>query len=384
MSEDPLTTFFFEDTGAPENAGGEYTTIFLVSGAVYQSTVFQRLLPQAKKYGVRLVALTQRNFPGSSPFTEEELKSLTSSDNAVRADAIQAVGREIATFMAAFVEKHNIPPTTKKADGTTFGGISILCWSASNILIFSLLVRPDKLPARTIQVLNTHLRSAVIFDPPKFTIGEHPEELREDLSNPSSGLWMPHSDPTLSLQQLMDQFPSRVSSYFTAVDTLPSGSPADLEQTLALLRKRQPVHLDPAEQADAKDKTPTVERMTAAEIASMDWPEYWTSPYPPAFLMADPSIYKNHFQLAMKMSNKVENGYPGPAVLPNLKLILMWCNMSVGETVSASAFLVDRYNTMKEGGEKVRPLEVIKVPGSNHLIHWDEPERFVQILAKSV
>lgn len=93
---------YFEDSGAPESSS-DYVTLILVHGAMVNSGmpsapdrfgfeqgysymcsgVFRRMLPFASANNLRLVLVNKRDYRGSTPYSQEELKDLASPDRGV-------------------------------------------------------------------------------------------------------------------------------------------------------------------------------------------------------------------------------------------------------------------------------------------------------------
>lgn len=108
------------------------------------------------------MALNRRPFPGSTPFTPEELNiTLTGgSGDADRDGQIEARGHEIATFVAEFVKKFDLPPLS--SDGKK-GGVALLGWSVGAVYAFAAVGTADTLPKGVKDVLSANLRSLIIY-----------------------------------------------------------------------------------------------------------------------------------------------------------------------------------------------------------------------------
>ena len=124
--------------------------------------IFRRLLPYANKRNLRLVLLNMRDYPGSSPFTPEEVAGMASKDVQEQAGVIREMGRQIATFLAYFIHKYDIP-TPRITRGKKNGGLSLLTWSLSNTMSMSLLGNAHTLPKKTKEVLDQYWHTLVMY-----------------------------------------------------------------------------------------------------------------------------------------------------------------------------------------------------------------------------
>lgn len=115
---------------------------------------------------MRLVLVNRRDYPGSSPYTSEDLHlvRLTTADDTKAADNhdtfYRARAAELAAFMCELVKKEGLPKMT--ADGKE-GGIALLAWSAGNVYTIPLLAYVDGLDEETRATLDPYLRAFVLF-----------------------------------------------------------------------------------------------------------------------------------------------------------------------------------------------------------------------------
>ena len=104
-----------------------------------------------------------RGYPGSSPYTAEELDAYEGKPDAQRL-ALQSRGAEIAEFLRWFIEKENIPPLQQTSgSGAAVGGLSLLSWSGGNSLTLSMFAHVDELAESTNELLNKYLRSFILY-----------------------------------------------------------------------------------------------------------------------------------------------------------------------------------------------------------------------------
>ena len=93
------------------------------------TAIFQKVLALAPSSDVRFVAITRRDYNGSTPYTAAEIQVISSGADSQKAQFLQNRGQEIATFIATFMQRNSLPPLSP--DGRS-GGIALLGWSLGN------------------------------------------------------------------------------------------------------------------------------------------------------------------------------------------------------------------------------------------------------------
>lgn len=126
------------------------------------------MLAHASEYNMRIVLVTLRDYPGSTPYSPAELDVIFSQDVDSQADFMQARSMEIASFLVWLVKGENLPPISTSSipineDGKPSGGIALLGWSSGSALVLSLVANADKLPAETQELLDAHLRTCFLW-----------------------------------------------------------------------------------------------------------------------------------------------------------------------------------------------------------------------------
>ena len=133
------------------------------------SGVFRKLLPLACTHNARVILLNRRDFPGTEPYTEEELALLPPPPGEEQAGTftegpnvrafMQARARELYDLLMHFVVKHKIPPAhpEKNAGGIVVGG-----WSFGTAWMTSLLANIASYPAREVD-LSKYVRRVVFY-----------------------------------------------------------------------------------------------------------------------------------------------------------------------------------------------------------------------------
>jgi len=361
VSDDGVV-LYYEDTGAP-GASTAYVTLVLVHGTAINSGIFRPMIPYAAKNDFRLVLVNLRDYKGSTPYTDEERAAIRSSDPSEQASSLQARGLELARFMSWFIEQEQIPPiSAPNEDGIVTGGISLIGWSAGNCQTLPVLAHADKFPESVRNVLGGYLRSVVMYDASMYSIG----------GTPPKELYNPFRAQSLTIGERVAAFPLWVSTYYPQISDLAT----DMPTLVATLQVRQ------QSTAATGDKfQPTVQTLSAkytedvVEIGLMDRSQL-------AIMGIQRSVYAENLRRALCY---VEEGEKGPEVVwPNVKLQVVWCDMSHGDAVATAQMIRDDYEEMKQKGGYVRAMQMFKLEQANHFPHWDDPDRFVQALLKIV
>ena len=168
LLDDAGTRLYYEDSGAPS---ANYTTLVLVHGSGFHSgkgylhttlipgvlinvfaASFQRMIPCAAEHNLRLIIPNLRDYPHSTPYTAEELEDLRGPSRERQEKALQSRGLELAAFLKEVV----------KSD-PSIGPMSLLAWSAGHCQTNALFAYADHVPKDTIELLNTHLRSYILY-----------------------------------------------------------------------------------------------------------------------------------------------------------------------------------------------------------------------------
>ncbi len=141
---------------------------------------FVKLVPLAHKYNARIVLVNRRDYPGATPYTEEELTPLREANVAKDPSTAHALfmpylkerARELHTFLVHFVVENDIP----SVDGNT-GGIVLAGWSLGSIWMTALLAHVHTFPVVDVE-LGAYMRRIV---------------LHGMLTSPCSHMCCPHS-----------------------------------------------------------------------------------------------------------------------------------------------------------------------------------------------
>ena len=121
--------------------------------------IFKRVQNAAIKRGVRFVALNRRNYPGSTPYSEEEINVLSNGTKEQKDAWHRDRGHEVGMFIHKLIVKENLPPIS--ADRQT-GGIILLGWSIGAGDVNNTIAHTDTLPSEIRTSLASYMRSMII------------------------------------------------------------------------------------------------------------------------------------------------------------------------------------------------------------------------------
>ncbi|KAF7354618.1 AB hydrolase-1 domain-containing protein [Mycena sanguinolenta] len=184
--------FAYTDSGAVAG-GSSYTTLVIIHGHTFHSGTFQRLNPLAQPNSLRIISVNRREYPGSSPYSAEELSVFVDGNDAERASLLEQQGRDLAMFIDGIAQI--VDPT---------GGIALIGWSLGAIFVLALIGCIATLPPATQERLSTRVHSVIMLQTPSLALG---------LPTPSGWL-IPHTDPDIPAEARGPAFAKWVSSYF--------------------------------------------------------------------------------------------------------------------------------------------------------------------------
>jgi len=252
-----------------------------------------------------------------------------------------ARGQEIGRFICSIIVKEHLPPPRSKPDGGIEGGIALLGWSLGNSFAIAMLAHMRTMQPASTAAIQEYVHTYVAFDTPHFIVGpELPPEVED----------------TLLPQLLRGQSkPSEVAKYLSAY------FPHKIDESGA--SGRLAYEPDP-------DRPSTISRMTPEEIRTC---------------LAEEAPESEHL---WRGAGTLEGGFGADtqAVLfpagsewrPRVKWA--YCDQSVWHTVWAAfrvRSLLDRH-----GLERRTSVEVVRLEGANHFVHWDEPDKMMGLLER--
>ncbi|EKM49942.1 uncharacterized protein PHACADRAFT_264395 [Phanerochaete carnosa HHB-10118-sp] len=341
--DDNGTSIHYEDSGAPHGYS-KYGTLVFTHGAMVNSAIFDRMLPYASKYGLRIITMNNRDYHGSTPYTDEELAHLTNPDVEVQAYAMRRWGRELALFLAYVCQTLHIPAVA--SDGAKEGGLVLVAWSMGGIAAVSILGDPRTMGSDLTTTLAPYLSKVVLFDSPPGVFGVYPD----------IGFTWPMADPTIPPELKADAFISWVSSYYTSP---PDGIPITAES----------MH----EHYTTLQRMPTLRTLSPEDYQRIVELEPSTRSSG-SMLTVDMAIHRKHAHGTF---------FDADAVLPNADLLYLFCEQTMWTSIWSAKVVQDLIGKAADPGKKKRDVSFLRVKDANHFVQWDEPERMVRLFAES-
>ena len=321
--------------------------------------VYKPLIPYAAERNLRLVLVNLRDYPGSPRYTEAELSALGSADPNSQRSALNARGLEIAAFLLWFIKKEKIPRATEGGAG----GLGLLAWSWGNTITMSFLAQAAKLPKDSQETLGVYVRSLIFFGT---CTSLHGRQCRFStscypfLDSSSHAFGVPHElleqfmhplrDPQVPPEKKGSAFERWVSGYYKHAippdDTLGS---LTFDEVKGLFSD-DPISDPPPEHLPTADRLPAKRR---AEIVD----DHVTTRSHIYYLGVDREVYGEVMHDALWHST----------VWPGLRVSVLWCDMSVPDTVLTNAWYVARQlrDNWPQGARKV---DVVRFRGANHFV----------------
>lgn len=320
------------------------------------------MVPYAARNNLRLIALNTRDYPGSSPFSSEELAAMSNPDKAVQARALQNQAEEIAEFLVHIIKEYQIPATSPSG-----GGLALMGWSLGNILPLAFLANADAYAPEHVELLGRYLRTVVLhgerdsilsslpgvdrptffrLDPSLICVGEAPPIAETSVSN-----W-PLLNPGIPLDERLRIFPIWASSYYTPVEDL-------LSLTLPTAAARIVLDNNLAEGNSTSPFTASVSRMSAAELESITYHDAFTR-LMQSLGRVDISLFQDNFSRALVEQSDDDSG----TIWPDCKVLLSWCDMTIIDCMLSSAYIT---KTAKKG-HVGRRVEVVQIERANHFV----------------
>ncbi|TBU21588.1 hypothetical protein BD311DRAFT_792642 [Dichomitus squalens] len=320
------------DIGAPEQQ--VYTTIFAIHGMGYHSPVFQKVIALSPAVGIRFVAVTRRDYNGSTPYTAHELNALRNGSDSDKQAFLRARGLEIATFIERFIQENSLPAPT--SDGKT-GGIGILGWSLGASFAVALVANLLTYPTPTQKTLGQYLRALLLQEPPSIALG---------LPLPSQS-WSPQIDTSIPARYRQTGSVQWITSYFEHGD-LSTRDPNVLEYVLPTVKRVPSVF---TMRQDQLGEMTNIDAANGGDtLIVVSFPPQLRACYKDA-------LYNKDIRAALPRMNVL--AFSGDATA-NFGIVALW---SVQDDDAAA------------GGGWV---ETKIVPGINHFVHWDAPQLAVE------
>ncbi|KAI0340788.1 alpha/beta-hydrolase [Trametopsis cervina] len=340
---------YYEDSGTPLNSK-DYHTVFLIHGFIFHSAIFRPLFAHAAAQNLRLISINVREYPGSTPLSDEELARLVSRHPPEEARALAEQGVEIARFVAEMIKLERFPCPSVGEDGKKSGGVSILAWSLGNMYLLSMLGNLAMVDNDANDLLEKYVRSVIIYDPPCPVYGT-PEP---------RGAYITLDDPSVPPERIVHAFIEWVSSYWEPFEDL------DAVTEPAVAQQKNMVKLS----SDPKVR-PSSTRMSQAELEAVVYP-------PVGARIGHPG----HISRDVVAVNARRSLFDTGGAWKHVKAVVLWGDMSCAYCPWGAKVLSEQLLVPPQDGEIRRDIEIVQLKKANHFLHYDEPERFVQLMTE--
>ncbi|KAI0700198.1 alpha/beta-hydrolase [Cytidiella melzeri] len=347
-----LGPFAFQDTGVPSQQKN-YTTLVLLHGYCWHSGIFARCIPFVDKYHCRLVLINRRDYPGSSPLTEDQRRLLNASAQP-GVGTSEAVSDLLRYSKTHALDLHDFLCTFIQDEGIAAKSVILVGWSFGAVWITQLLAYASSLSARGFS-LCMYIKRAIWYDIPYNALG-YP---------PPATFYNPLTDPSHSPAEVTKIFLAWLSGYYTH-----GAWPSKLEYRTPL-----------------QDPPPTVFTMTPSEFESA----LCTAPGNPGgsdevflHMGVRHGLYKILREQALYTSPLCSCPSPENAESKrswdDVELYHIWCDQSSWMLSWATWSLLEELREAEEAGRAVRKMTVVRMSKANHFAHWDQPERTLKTL----
>ncbi len=168
------TVIFYTDSGPPPSSS-DYTALVIIHGTGFNgrgspSTVhwqgqtngfilidgFEHIHDLAHERNLRTVAINRREYPGSTPYGDEELDFMKKNPQA----HLDSLAQFISLFLVAFIQGNSIPRANE--DGTK-GGLVALGWSTGCSMLVSMLSNPSAVSPQSRTILEPYLSNIILY-----------------------------------------------------------------------------------------------------------------------------------------------------------------------------------------------------------------------------
>ncbi|KAI0089050.1 hypothetical protein BDY19DRAFT_122499 [Irpex rosettiformis] len=345
---DEGAVLYYEDSGAPQGAK-DYSTIFLLHGFIFHGATFRPSFQHALSKNIRMVAINQREYPGSSPLNDHEIANVWSSDPNRQANALREQAVELAVFMARFIDGENIP-APKRVNGQEVGGVSFLAWSQGNGPLLSLLANISQLDNRTNAVLERYMRTVFVYDPPSMILG---------VPSPPDTV-TPIDNPEVPFENKAQEFIDWAAAYWNPLQT-----PESI--TTEALVNRYDMH-----KATQDDQyLPTSVRLPKNELDALTSPEIL--PRVGVALSFHREVYAECLRRAL---------FDTKGRWRNLRVVALWPDMTIWPCSLGGRALADMISSPAGKDAVRRDMEMVRINGVNHFYHYAHPAEFTELIER--
>lgn len=163
------------------------------------------------------------------------------------------------------------------------------------------------------------------------------------------GLYSPIRDPNVRPEDRSKAFGHWVSGYYVHSPAVLAAFPSVTLDELRHGLQQQPEENPPPQ------RLASVARMSTEELAEITDPEVLATSHM-TFGSIDPAVYKKNLDDALLNSS----------VWPRVRVSLVWCDMSPGETLLSTWYLASQLaNNWPQGARKV---DLVRFEGANHFV----------------
>ncbi|KAI0635835.1 alpha/beta-hydrolase [Trametes polyzona] len=347
----PLT--ILEDSGIPRGST-DYTTVVILHGYSYHSGTFTKVVPLGRSHNARVILVNRRDYPGSVPYTRDELALLdpytqgdpdddgttTSPASENVRDYMKARALEICQFLEGLVRSGDVPLADRERG---VGGIVIAGWSMGTGWMTALLAHAPSFSSGDFELADYVLR-VVFLDPPYRLLGYPSAE---------GGLYDPLFEDDIPLEERESVFAHWVSGYFEHGST---------PETLSL-------------KTPLEHPSPTLSRLTPEEVASVLC-------HPPGEPDGSDALVLHRgievgLWRSLRLAALADRGRDGWG---RVEVRAVTCERSICDCLWARMCLLKEVEDARAKGLPVRDVHFVLIKGANHFVQWDQPEYLLRAL----
>jgi len=275
-----------------------------------------------------VICLSRREYEGSSPFSDEELRVINRGSDDERAKFLQEQGVLLALFVDGIIQTLSLPKA---------GGVTVIGWSMGNTFTLALRGCIGDLPVDTRERLKSYARSFVLWDPPQHILGFA-------MNDP----W-----PQITPDAFSAIFEKGVSTHYKHVD----------------LDSKDPSLLDRVGDPSIK---PTCDTMTPDELSSL-------LDYAPCFKCEIPFLLPEYSSV---LSDQVTKALMDSQVREDWGGIPVW--HLTGDRNPWGIIISPWLLEDKIGSKKLNTMNFKWIKDANHFLMWEEPDRFLTVMKECI
>lgn len=382
--DDSGTVLYYEDSGAPAGST-DYITVVLIHGTCFHSgtstshgtadaayshcaAVYRPMIPFAAERNLRFVLFNLRDYPGSSPYSADDMEDMRGSTPEHQVRALQTRGLEIAEFVRWFVETEDTPPIREATDTQALvGGVSVLAWSGGTCAPVAMFAHADKLSEATRRLFDVHLRSFILHGTYQVSgdgRATHHYTLFEDPSVTVVGEARPPGLGALVRNQAAPpevqaaDFALTIGSYYP-----PFTLPDSIDPPPVYDPPRRAVHVS-ADPVDPK-YAPSSTKMGPRVLRDLTHPDIFAETQHLLWALGF-DMYRQNLSRALFDCRFDDGSGTLKEVWPALRVHVVWCDRSPGDCLWASAVIHAKYKDTEP--KYRRPVEFHKLEDANHFV----------------